>query len=66
MRLSRLATVLLLGSMITFNAPCGRLDLGGNHAHAANALLPAVATTVLELGREAHEARHGPYREDTR
>lgn len=36
MRMSRLATMLLLGSMITFNAPCGRLDLGGNRAHGAD------------------------------
>ena len=37
MRPSRIATVLLLGSMITFNAPCGRLDLGGDRAHGADA-----------------------------
>ena len=37
MRPSRLATLFLLGSMITFNAPCGRLDLGGDRAHGADA-----------------------------
>jgi hypothetical protein len=28
--------MLLLGSMITFNAPCGRLDLGDDRAHGAD------------------------------
>jgi hypothetical protein len=48
MRLSRIETMLLLGSMITFNAPCGRLDLGGNRAHGADTTsAPAHSTDSL-------------------
>jgi hypothetical protein len=46
---SRLATLLLLGSMITFNAPCGRLDLGNGRAHAAEE--PSPATSARDILR---------------
>ena len=49
MRPSRIATVLLLGSMITFNAPCGRLDLGNGRAHAAEE--PSPATSARDVLR---------------
>ena len=56
MRPSRIATVLLLGSMITFNAPCGQLDLGGNRAHGADAASPPSPLAVQgRQGRVAAE-----------
>jgi hypothetical protein len=56
MRLSRIATMLLLGSMITFNAPCGRLDLGGNRAHGAD-MATASARNSCWVQQPADRAR---------